>query len=439
MMKKLVSFALIASLVLCAPVAFASDIGLSDIDSSHWAYAAISELVAKKTVNGFEDGTFRPNGIVTFDQFEKMITGVWTTDNPNPIDRESALDMLWEHNGKPVGFTAPGIITSQMENGEAAAWGFATGLMQGNDKLNLRPADTLTRAESAALIVRADNLGATRYNFADGVSDDILKVIWDSYKIFNSEYVADEKVTAEELTLAVEKLTKTTPSVLKITGATVEDAAFAIMHGSLLQKKESVAVKSMAGVSDKYGVLPKISYAYSIENGVILPKAKNEPATKRDVAILLIQVDDLNGRDGVKINKDLSLYPENAADYTFITEGIPTAVYSTPFDNNGVPAKMYSMTGAYPYIFETFLDEMENKFSDKAEFTFYPTLACQGEGDTILRVKCNVKDATATAIFGNGFENAGKEFFMDIHVGESIANLYIPTTNAKIGKFICNK
>lgn len=438
MIKKLISYALTASLILCTPIAFASDIGLSDIDENHWAYASISELVAKNTVNGFEDGTFRPNGIVTFDQFEKMITGVWTTDNPNPIDREAALDMLWEHNGKPEGFTAPGIITNQMENKSAAAWGYSTGLMQGNDKLNLRPGDTLTRAEAATLIVRSGNLGGTLYNFAEGVSDDILKVIWDGYGIFNSEYNPNENITIEDLTSAVEVLTDTKPSVLKVEGTTVEDAAFAIMYGSYLQKKISTSVKSTDGVSDKYGTLAKISYAYSIENGVILPKAKTEPATKRDVAIILLQIDDLNGRGGLKINKDLSLYPENYEDFAFITEGIPTEVYSTPFDNKGKPSDMYKMTSTYTYIFETFVAEMESKFKG-ADFTFYPTLACEDGKEAVLRVKCTLENSNAESLFGEGFKDAGREFFMDIHTGEPVMNLYIPTTDATIGKFICNK
>lgn len=99
-----------------------------------------------------------------------MITGEWK-DNTTPIDREAALDMLWSHSGSPAGYSAPAIITNQMANAEAVAWGYSTGLMQGNDGLNLRPDDTLTRAEAATLIVRSTKPATGNYSFAASVSD----------------------------------------------------------------------------------------------------------------------------------------------------------------------------------------------------------------------------------------------------------------------------
>lgn len=40
---------------------------------SHWAYKDIMELAAQNMVSGFEDGTFRPNGDVTREQFLKIL------------------------------------------------------------------------------------------------------------------------------------------------------------------------------------------------------------------------------------------------------------------------------------------------------------------------------------------------------------------------------
>ncbi len=45
----------------------------SDLPESHWSYKAVSELVDKKVINGFDDSTFRPDTLVTREEFAKMI------------------------------------------------------------------------------------------------------------------------------------------------------------------------------------------------------------------------------------------------------------------------------------------------------------------------------------------------------------------------------
>jgi len=438
MFKKIISLVLMTSMLMCSPIVFANDIGLSDIDGSHWAYEAISQLVSEKTVNGYPDGTFRPNGTVTFAEFEKMITGEWK-NNPEPIDREAALDLLWQHNGKPENYSAPGIITNQMENKNAAAWGYTTGLMQGNDGLNLRPEDTLTRAEAATLIVRAKTVNANAKSFAEAVSDDILKTVWDVYNIFDSEYSATETVSADELLKATIALGNLRNSNLTVTSATVEDAAVLLLYASTIQSENTVKADSLEGVTDKYGKIAQIAAARGFENGVILPNEASSVATKRDIALILIQIDELNGKGGFKINKDLSQYPANVADFAYITEGIPTAVYTTSFDNSKKPAEMYNFVSTYSSIFKVFLAEMEGKFDGKAKFTLIPTLVCQDVNGAVLRVKCTLgNDVKADQLFGAGYENAGSEFYMDINTGFPVVNVYIPTSTAKIGKFICN-
>lgn len=441
MIKRIISSILLITVVMCSCVtAFASDVNLSDIDSSHWAYAAIAELVTKKTVNGYPDGTFRPNGIVTFAEFEKMITGEWK-DNSAPIDREAALDMLWSYSGSPADYSAPGIITNQMANAKAAAWGYATGLMQGNDGLNLRPDDTLTRAEAATLIVRSTKTVEGDHSFAASVSDDILKLVWDTYGVFDSEYAASENISADELWAATKKLGGIKNSSIEVTDTTVEDAATLLIYGAFLQSNSTVTVKtSTDGVTDKYGPFAKIYAAYAYENGLVLPADASAKATKKDVALLLMQIDDLIGKNGVKINKNLAGYPANFADYAFLVEGVPVYAYTVPFDISAKPVDTYKFAKNFAFLFENFLTEMENKYGkDKVDFTFYPTMACQDDTDMILRVKCTLKDTTASELFGAGYENAGSEFYMDIHTGEPVSNLYISTTTAKIGKFICNQ
>jgi hypothetical protein len=47
----------------------------SDVPASFWAYASIEALAAKGIVNGFPDGSFRPDAAVTRAQFVKMLVG----------------------------------------------------------------------------------------------------------------------------------------------------------------------------------------------------------------------------------------------------------------------------------------------------------------------------------------------------------------------------
>ena len=46
----------------------------SDIKDGDWAYPYVKELTEKRIINGYEDGTFRPNGLVTRSEFAKIMT-----------------------------------------------------------------------------------------------------------------------------------------------------------------------------------------------------------------------------------------------------------------------------------------------------------------------------------------------------------------------------
>ena len=44
-----------------------------DLTKEHWAYAAISELRIRKIINGFSDGSFRPNSTITRAEWTKIM------------------------------------------------------------------------------------------------------------------------------------------------------------------------------------------------------------------------------------------------------------------------------------------------------------------------------------------------------------------------------
>ncbi len=442
MIKKIIPAILISAVLLCSLSAFAADVNLTDIAADHWAYSAIYQLVENGTVNGYPDGTFKPNGTVTYAEFEKMITGEWK-NNPTPIDREAALEMLWAHSGSPEGYTVPGIISNQMANKNAVAWGYSTGLMQGNDGLNLRPADTLSRAEAATLIVRSKGELSGDHTFASSVDDAIAAEIWKAYGIFESPYSADEAVTAEELSGAAIKLGNFRSDSIKADAVTNEDAAVLLSYAAVSRSKMSVMVANDKATvaTDKYGTLPQLYASYVHANGVKLPKDRNAAATKRDIALILLQLDDLIGKDGVKVNKNVASYPSGNDDFAYLQEGIAVQAYSYGFDNGAKAVDFYNFVSNYTFIFENFVNAMEGiHCGGKAELTMIPSMIAQNdETEAILRVKCTITgDTTAAELFGEGYENAGKEFYMELHTGEPVLNIVIPTDIAKIGKFVCN-
>ena len=74
-MRRFLSIVLAVVLVLavCSPVLTARAAGFKDVAASYWAFDEITALAAKKVVAGYADGTFKPEGKVTREEFAKMI------------------------------------------------------------------------------------------------------------------------------------------------------------------------------------------------------------------------------------------------------------------------------------------------------------------------------------------------------------------------------
>ncbi len=74
-MKRALSavLAIVLLLAVCSPVLTASAAGFKDLSASYWAYDEITALAAKKVITGYADGTFKPEGKVTREEFAKMI------------------------------------------------------------------------------------------------------------------------------------------------------------------------------------------------------------------------------------------------------------------------------------------------------------------------------------------------------------------------------
>lgn len=112
----------------------------TDLNENHWSYNAVKALTERKVINGFEDNTFRPEKLVTREEFAKMIC--------------TAFD-LKEGTGKTV-------YTDALEN----AWYNTylqcitdSGIMQGIGNGKFGIGNTFTRQDLAVVAYRLIDKG----------------------------------------------------------------------------------------------------------------------------------------------------------------------------------------------------------------------------------------------------------------------------------------
>ena len=210
---------------------FVSAANFSDLSTDHWAYGNISTLVDEGTINGYEDGTFRPSKTVSRAEFVKMFgkwdqkyegtykdisSKHWAYDyimwsgleaengavRPDEaILRSEVINLIWKRNGSPKHNMAPMAIINQGTNPDATSWAYTIGLMKGDDGLNLRLDSSLTRAEAATLIVRSRELVSqnAKNNFVDVVNEELLEKTYNSLALLDEGYDADRVLTYGEL------------------------------------------------------------------------------------------------------------------------------------------------------------------------------------------------------------------------------------------------
>ena len=117
----------------------------SDVPTTHWAHGAVMEMKAKKIINGYEDGTFRPDAPVTREEFVTLIQKCTTYTNNNDIQYEDVSKDRWSYNA---------IIS------------FGMGIEDEiNGKKYFNPRNYLTREEAAKLIVENAYPNATYTEF----------------------------------------------------------------------------------------------------------------------------------------------------------------------------------------------------------------------------------------------------------------------------------
>lgn len=465
-MKKLVCLLLVFAMVLPMGLGFAAGASFPDLPSSHWAYSSVDTMVRDGRVNGFPDGTFKPNELVTRWQFAKMAGGNpdAVSEGDRPSTREEAVDYLWNMIGKPE-VLAPYALTKDSTYSGAVAWAYTKGIMQGDDGYNLRLNSTLTRAEASTLIVRAQSGNLADVSFKESVSDEILGRIWDNLQTgipYSAEATVSNQLVAQIASYIANNGKKTDfKGLIKeclgagddfyTKDANMQDMVALISYGTM---KQSIEVMYL-GTDYKYAdtnpqtMNAKRAISFARYNKVLLyPEDKINAtalATMKDVACVVIQLDEVVGltktyglSKATRFLKSKFEYPKNGSDYAYILEDVPFNVYETPIISGVKPAKALDFGSTYAENFDVFLDEISADFpsSVKAEWEYYPSLVARGDKDIVVRAKLNITSnpdnlSLNQILARNRFtgEVRGNTFFVDISVGTAIIDIPINSSN----------
>lgn len=201
-MKKRVFLTVLAVIMLMCSCASA----FSDVKQGSWYYDNVTDMTENGYLKGYEDGTFRPEGVITKAEFTSVVgrvSGLETTTSRNshwaggmlqsaldkgyydydeipptaetydePINRQLAIkivmraflpDAKGDYNTVYNGVGDFAQLDGRYYEPVIAA--YCNGVVYGDDKGNLNPKSNLTRAEACAIIMRAADMagGAEPY------------------------------------------------------------------------------------------------------------------------------------------------------------------------------------------------------------------------------------------------------------------------------------
>lgn len=530
-MKKILALLLTVVMLLSMAVCVSAQQQFTDLNETHWAYGNIQQLVSEGTIKGYPDGSFRPESLVTRAEFAKMFgegTNKKTGDfkdltsthwsysyvmasgvdadkeyfRPDEyMTRGEVLDALWDRCGIKVNAKVPGVIARQFSNEDAITWAYTTQLIKGNDGVDLRLSDTITRAEVTALILRVRTLDTTNLkSITDNISDKLIGKIIDTFDLFEGGYSADKKVTygqaahaalllsygtddyapagkyeiayEGEYNLAMSSMTAYIWEKSKNTqeyankNVTVQDALLAIMNATVISSAGDIPVgtdittyedaeKTNGFMSDVY-----MAYAYNkgIFNTLDGKLNANGEITMKEFMSLVIQADRLGGftrnlKDGkvenAEILKEADKYPINYKNYGVILNTIPAYVYDYAGFAEEPKSDFYEVN-SFETIFKAYFGELEilesRKTTHKLSYTYYPSLTSITNSDVQFVLKLEFDDVAQGTTFASVLPvssgntqliEEGKTYYVLVSTGASFSD-YIPADNTKIVKIIAS-
>ncbi|WP_075809167.1 IdeS/Mac family cysteine endopeptidase [Paraclostridium sordellii] len=135
MHKKLISSVLLSSILMTPIYAYANP-NLNDI-SQHWAKKEINQFISSGYVNGYEDGTFRPDNSITRAEFVKLVNKYFGFNNKEDIKFSDINTNDWYYNDI--------CIASK------------SGYINGYEDKTFKPNKTITREEVSKILISIKN------------------------------------------------------------------------------------------------------------------------------------------------------------------------------------------------------------------------------------------------------------------------------------------
>ena len=163
------------------------DFPFTDVSVNAWYYEAVKYVYEKGIMNGMDRYSFQPNGTLTramiwtmlarldgvnteggnswYAKAQEWATATGVSDGENPtgeVTREQLITMLWRYAGSPTytadlsGYVDTADISSWAQ--QAMCWAVATGVIEGDENSALTPKADTTRAQAAAMLMRAIEL-----------------------------------------------------------------------------------------------------------------------------------------------------------------------------------------------------------------------------------------------------------------------------------------
>lgn len=188
------------------PTAKAATTQFTDVKSTHWAYSAVQKGVAKGYVDGYTNGTFKPDTSVSRAEFVKMVvaamklettpaSGKWYVQYVNAATKAglyASSDFANNDSGWNKTMTreemarvaARAIGEKTSENDKWMYLATKAGLIQGVGKGQLAPQGLTTRAQSVVIIERILSVNIGTELDSDLYATGAAEILWHGTNIF---------------------------------------------------------------------------------------------------------------------------------------------------------------------------------------------------------------------------------------------------------------
>jgi len=158
-----------------APVTTPVKKTFDDLQEAQWAKEAVEYLASEGIVSGMEENKFEPNGLVTREQFVKMLVEAFNLDMEGAVsDFNDLKNTHWAY--------------------KAVSSAFARGIVSGIDENNFGTGKNITRQDMAVMTYKAAKAAGKEFNeentelsFSD--KNDIAEYALESVKILNANKV----------------------------------------------------------------------------------------------------------------------------------------------------------------------------------------------------------------------------------------------------------